>query len=161
MILVPNAVPVTAGSPYSRQTMAAWLMIPPTSVTVAAIVPNTGAQLGAVSGATRISPSRSSPIPAADKTTRAGPSATPGEAAKPVSPPPALLAPAHRRTASVVIPHSMAVNGSVTTSGGVPRAGGGDQARSESMMTRRRVISAGQYRGPLAGAPTPSVVEIE
>ena len=24
MVLVPNAVPVTAGRPYSRQTMAAW-----------------------------------------------------------------------------------------------------------------------------------------
>src|SRR5260370_40147358 len=60
-VLVPNAVPVTAGSPYSRQTMAAWLMIPPTSVTVAAIFPNTGAQLGAVSGATSTSPSCRSP----------------------------------------------------------------------------------------------------
>ena len=40
-VLVPNAVPVTAGSPYSRHTIAAWLMIPPTSVTVAAILPNT------------------------------------------------------------------------------------------------------------------------
>ena len=26
-------VPTTAGMPYSRQTMAVWLMIPPTSVT--------------------------------------------------------------------------------------------------------------------------------
>src|SRR5436309_8979759 len=31
MFLEPNAVPVTAGNPYSRQTMAAWLMIPPRS----------------------------------------------------------------------------------------------------------------------------------
>ena len=30
-------VPVTAGSPYSRQTIAAWLIIPPMSVTMAAI----------------------------------------------------------------------------------------------------------------------------
>src|ERR1700749_2767028 len=56
MFLVPNAVPVTAGRPYSRHTIAAWLMIPPTSVTVAAILPNTGAHLGAVSGPTRARP---------------------------------------------------------------------------------------------------------
>src|ERR1700684_1957514 len=31
IVLVPKAVPVTAGSPYSRQTMAAGLMMPPTA----------------------------------------------------------------------------------------------------------------------------------
>jgi hypothetical protein len=41
-------VPVTAGRPYSRQTIAACDIIPPMSVTVALILLNTGAQLGAV-----------------------------------------------------------------------------------------------------------------
>ena len=50
-------MPVTAGSPYSRQTIAAWLIMPPMSVTVAPMRPNTGPQLGAVMRATRISPS--------------------------------------------------------------------------------------------------------
>ena len=45
---VAKPVPVTAGSPYSRQTMAAWLIMPPMSVTHARILGNTGAQLGAV-----------------------------------------------------------------------------------------------------------------
>ncbi len=31
--LVPNPVPTTAGSPYSRETIAAWDMIPPMSET--------------------------------------------------------------------------------------------------------------------------------
>src|SRR6516225_10221515 len=154
MFLVPNAVPVTAGSPYSRHTIAAWLMIPPTSVTVAAILANTGAQLGAVSGATSTSPSRSSAIPSADRMTRAGPSATPGEAAKPASPPAASGPPSHCRTLSEVMPQSMTVNGSVMTSGGTPSAGGGDHWRSASMMPLRRAISRGQYVGPRDGAPT-------
>ena len=47
MRCVANAVPVTAGSPYSRQTMAAWLIMPPESVTVPAMRRKTGAQLTA------------------------------------------------------------------------------------------------------------------
>src|SRR5438034_9308752 len=111
MFLVPNAVPVTAGRPYSRHTIAAWLMIPPTSVTVAAILPNTGAQLGAVIGATSTSPSRRSAIPSADRMTRAGPSATPGEAAKPASPPVDSEPPSHYRTLPDAQPQSLTVNG--------------------------------------------------
>src|ERR671910_771420 len=125
MVLVPKAVPVTAGRPYSRQTMAAWAIIPPTSVTVAPILPKIGAQLGAVRGATRIWPAWTSPIWSAEKITRAGPSATPGEAAKPLrlpSPPPSP-APSHCLTLSPVMPQSMMVNGSVTTSGGRRRPG--------------------------------------
>src|ERR1700750_2392457 len=106
MFLVPNAVPVTAGRPYSRHTIAAWLMIPPTSVTVASILPNTGGQPGAVSGATRTSPSRRSAIPSADRMTRAGPSATPGEAAKPDRPPAESGPPSHWRTLSEGVPPS-------------------------------------------------------
>jgi hypothetical protein len=89
---VPKAVPVTAGRPYSRHTIAAWLIIPPMSVTVAPIFEKIGAHDGAVSGATRISPSCTSPIWSADWMTRAGPSATPGEAANPLRPPPSPAA---------------------------------------------------------------------
>src|SRR6185437_3283522 len=83
--LVAVAVPTTAGRPYSRETIAAWDMIPPMSETAAAIFPNTGVQLGDVTGATRISPGSSSPSCARSSTTRAGPSTMPGDAAKPVS----------------------------------------------------------------------------
>src|SRR4029453_8179278 len=93
IVLVPKAVPVTAGTPYSRQTMAAWAVTPPTSVTVAPILPKMGAQLGAVRGATRISPAWISPIWSAEKITRAGPSATPGAAAKPLRGPRAAAPP--------------------------------------------------------------------
>ena len=57
MTALAEPVAVTAGSPYSRQTMAACDIIPPMSVTVALILLNIGAQLGAVTGVTRISPS--------------------------------------------------------------------------------------------------------
>ena len=49
-------VPTTAGSPYSRETIAAWDMIPPMSVTVAAILEKIGAHAGEVIVQTRISP---------------------------------------------------------------------------------------------------------
>ena len=52
------------------------------------------------------------------------------------------------------MPQSMTVNGSVMTSGGTPRAGGGDHCRSAFMMPFRRAISRGQYFGPRDGAPT-------
>ena len=156
MVLVPKAVPVTAGRPYSRQTMAAWLIIPPTSVTVALILPKIGAHDGAVSGATRISPSWISPIWSAEKITRAGPSTRPGEAANPLSVPSSASSPvlSQAATESEVMPQSMTVNGSVTTSGGMPSAGGADHFLSASWMPCRRSISAGQYAGPRDGAPT-------
>src|SRR4051812_24412587 len=154
MVFVPNAVPVTAGRPYSLQTIAAWLIIPPTSVTVALILPKTGAHDGAVSGATRISPSSISPIWSAVEMTRAGPSTRPGEAANPVRTPSVLSPPAlsQAATESDVMPQSMTVNGSVTTSGGTPRAGGADHCWSARWMARRRSISFGQVTGPRAGA---------
>ena len=49
-------VPVTDGRPYSLDTIAAWQVSPPMSVTAALIFPNTGAQEGLVQGQTRISP---------------------------------------------------------------------------------------------------------
>ena len=42
IVVVAVPVPVTAGTPYSRQTIAAWLIMPPMSVTVAPILPKTG-----------------------------------------------------------------------------------------------------------------------
>ena len=52
-----------------------------------------------------------------------------------------------------MIPHSMTVNGSVTTSGGTPSAGGGRPAqRVEDVLGGADL--AGQCEGPRAGAPT-------
>ena len=79
-----HPVATTAGSSYSRETMAAWDMMPPPSETAAAIRANTIDQLGAVSGHTRTSPSTSSSSSSTECTTRAGPSATPGDAARPL-----------------------------------------------------------------------------
>jgi hypothetical protein len=81
--LVASPVPTTAGMPYSRATMAACDIAPPMSETAALILPNTGAQLGAVTGQTRISPSRISPIWFTSVSTRAMPSTTPAEAPQP------------------------------------------------------------------------------
>ena len=50
MVVDPLPVPVTAGRPYSRQTIAAWLIIPPMSVTVALILPKIGPHDGAITG---------------------------------------------------------------------------------------------------------------
>ncbi len=85
---------------------------------------NTGAQLGAVIGQTRISPVRTSSSCSTDVITRAGPSADAGrggEAAQlavavVVAVPP--CAPSHCSTMSVVMPHSITVAASVTASGG-------------------------------------------
>jgi hypothetical protein len=65
--------------------MAACDMVPPMSDTAARILPNTGPQLGAVTGHTKISPSCIRPISLTSRNTRAMPSTTPGDAAKPVS----------------------------------------------------------------------------
>ena len=46
MVVDAEPVPVTAGRPYSRQTIAAWLIMPPMSVTVALILPKIGPQDG-------------------------------------------------------------------------------------------------------------------
>ncbi len=56
IVVLAEPVPVTAGRPYSRQTIAAWDIMPPISVTVPLILAKTGAQLGAVTRVTRISP---------------------------------------------------------------------------------------------------------
>ena len=80
---VADPVPRTAGRLYSRATIAAWHMIPPASVTAAAILAKTGVQLAWVNGATRISPSLTSASCLTSRITRAVPSTRPGEPAMP------------------------------------------------------------------------------
>src|SRR4029077_9732744 len=87
MRLVADPVPVTAGKPYSRQTIAACDIMPPISVTVARILPKTGPQLGAMTVATRMSPSWSRSRSSVVFTTRATPSTVPGEAGMPLNTP--------------------------------------------------------------------------
>ena len=53
---VASPVPTMAGTPCSRQTIAACDIMPPPSATQAEIRVNTGVQLGFVVGATRIFP---------------------------------------------------------------------------------------------------------
>src|ERR1035437_8878957 len=129
MIFVACPVPTTAGSPYSRQTIAAWLMTPPTSVTQALILAKAGAQEGEVVGATRISPSCNCPTSDTVLQTRARPSTMPGLPAKPLSSvmlSGSLTSCTADQSASdlLVTPQSTMVNGSWITSGGVPMAGG-------------------------------------
>ncbi len=83
---VAPSTPTTAGSPYSRATTAPWVMVPPTSVTRAAMVTNTGDQLGSVKVVTRTSPGPSS-ASAMSRTTRARPSTTPPDTASPTRAP--------------------------------------------------------------------------
>src|SRR5581483_415810 len=92
---VARPVPTTAGSPYSRQTMAACDITPPMSVTTALTFEKIGAHAGEVIGHTRTSPLRTAAISSTSTTTRATPSTTPGDAAAPVSRPPPSVARAH------------------------------------------------------------------
>jgi hypothetical protein len=48
MTVVASVAPTTAGIPYSRATTAAWLRIPPVSVTRAEMDPKSGVQAGVV-----------------------------------------------------------------------------------------------------------------
>src|SRR5688572_22460839 len=132
VVIVATAfpVPTTAGSPYSRQTIAVWLMIPPTSETVAATRPNTGAHDGDVAGQTRMSPGSIDGSSEGWVMTRTGPSTTPGEPAVPRSTPSSESERSHSATVDVVIPQSITVNGSSIVVGGGPSAGGGSHARS-------------------------------
>src|SRR6185312_854190 len=119
-------VPTTAGSPYSRATMAAWLIEPPMSETAPTIFWKMGAQVGLVTWHTRISPFCRRAISSTDLTMRAGPSTTPLEAAKPRTslPSESPLADSHASRLSRVIPQSMTIAGSSMTSGTGPSAGG-------------------------------------
>ena len=83
IILVAFRVPTTHGTPSSRDTMAAWQVIPPSSVTIAAARVIAGTMSGVVIVVTRTSPARSSSISAALSRSRATPPAIPGLAPNP------------------------------------------------------------------------------
>jgi hypothetical protein len=82
---VAPAAPTTAGRPYSRATTAAWLRMPPVSVTSAASDGKSGVQAGVVVAVTRMSPRSMRAKSSGPATTRAIPSATPADAAAPLS----------------------------------------------------------------------------
>src|SRR5271165_3969438 len=148
--LVASPVPTTAGMPYSRATIAACDIEPPMSETAALILPNTGAQLGAVTGQTRISPSRISPIWLTSVSTRAGPSTMPEEAPQPrISP---SSGRSHASIVCWVTPQSMCTAGSLSASGTGPRAGGGDQARRASSIRLRSATMGWKWAAP-SGVP--------
>src|SRR6266699_4414634 len=149
--LVASPVPTTAGMPYSRATIAACDIEPPMSETAALILPNTGAQLGAVTGQTRISPSLTSPIWLTSVSTRAGPSTTPEEAPTPLTSP--SEGRSHASIVCWVTPHSMCTAGSFSASGTGPRAGGGDQPRSASSIRLRSATMGRKWDAPTGGAP--------
>ena len=150
--LVASPVPTTAGRPYSRATIAACDIEPPMSETAALILPNTGARLGAVTGQTRISPSRISPIWLTSVSTRAGPSTTAGGGAAA----PHQASEEGRSQASIVCwvtPPSMRTAGSLSASGTGPSAGGGDQSRSASSIRLRSATMGRKWDAPTGGAP--------
>ena len=77
--------PTTQGTPSSRDTIAAWHVMPPPSVTTAAARRIVGTQSGLVIGATSTSP-RSSRLPSCGVCkTRTRPLAVPADAARPRS----------------------------------------------------------------------------
>ena len=81
---VASDVPMTAGIPNSRDSTAGCDVVPPVSVTRAAIFVNSTTQAGLVIWHTRMSPSVTSSNSSTVRTTRAVPSTTPGEPAIPV-----------------------------------------------------------------------------
>src|SRR4030042_3652317 len=161
--VVATPVPVTAGRPYSLETMAAWDVRPPISVTAAFILVNTGAHEGFVLGATKISPGCSLTTSSINLSTRAGPSTIPADDAKPLSSVMSLAATDvpfnHSATLSVVIPHSITVKGSETSSGGTPSPGTGAHFRAASSIFSRFSALAIQYL-PWVGTPSPRAHEV-
>src|ERR1035437_5711543 len=163
MIFVACPVPTTAGSPYSRQTIAAWLMTPPTSVTQALILAKAGAQEGEVVGATRISPSCNCPTSDTVLQTRARPSTMPGLPAKPLSSvmlSGSLTSCTADQSASdlLVTPQSTMVNGSWITSGAVPMAGGALHSLNFCITPLRHSISGGHTLVPRGVTPVAQAV---
>ena len=154
---VARPVPTTAGSPYSRHTIAAWDITPPMSVTTALTFVKIGAQAGDVMLQTRISPSRTSaislhrlddPRDALDR--------RPATPALPSARGPPSWLRAHARTRSVVMPQSMFSTGSFTSSGMAPIGGRRSPVREplEDLLAtrddRRPVLRAERLaaRGP-------------
>ena len=83
--VVPSPVPITAGMPYSRATIAACDASPPWSTTTAAARVNSGVQAGLVAGQTSTSPGCRSPNSAGPRMTRTAPAARPPPPAAPVT----------------------------------------------------------------------------
>src|ERR1035437_3530771 len=165
MIFVACPVPTTAGRPYSRHTIAAWLITPPTSVTQAPILANAGAQDGEVVGATRISPSCNWPTSLTVLHTRALPSMMPGLPAKPFSSVMvfgSLTSCTDAQSASdlLVTPQRTMVKGSWITSGAVPMAGGGLHSLNFCITPLRQRISLGQVVVPRGVTPVAHAVTI-
>src|SRR6266540_4060083 len=79
-LAVASPQPTTAGIPNSRAMIEACAAALPTSVTTAAALEDSGVHAGAVNGATRTSPGRSSPNCPGPRMMRTGPFARPGEA---------------------------------------------------------------------------------
>src|ERR1039457_322434 len=165
MIFVACPVPTTAGRPYSRQTIAAWLITPPTSVTQAPILAKAGAQDGEVVGATRISPSSNWPTSLTVLHTRALPSTMPGLPAEPLNSvmlSGSLTSCTDAQSASdlLVTPQSTMVKGSCITSGAVPMAGGGLHSLNFCITPLRQTISFGQVLVPRGVTPVAQAVTI-
>ena len=78
-------VPTTQGMPSSRETMAAWDVMPPASVTIAAARRMSGTQSGEVIAATSTSPGSSLDDSPTVESTRTRPVAVPGLAPSPRS----------------------------------------------------------------------------
>ena len=105
-VSVAEPVPTRQGMPSSRETIAAWQVIPPESVTIAAARRISGTQSGVVMCATRTSLPLSSPASASEVTTRARPEAQPGAAPRPRSstrPSSSGLAPSGSRAPPMVV----------------------------------------------------------
>ena len=126
--------------------MAAWLIMPPVSVTVAWILPKIGAQRRrrerghqdlALLHLADLVGGEDDPGKALDHAGR-------GSHARDSTPSSPAPPPSHALVLSDVMPHSMTVKGSVMTSGGTPSAGVGFHFDRAAWMPRRRSISGGQ-----------------
>ena len=82
---VASPVPMTAGTPNSRLTMAAWLVGPPWSVTMPAALRMIGTQSGSVLSVTRIAPSTKFAMSSVLRMMHAGPQAIASPTAAPVA----------------------------------------------------------------------------
>lgn len=100
---MPVPVPITAGIPYSRATIAACDPSPPESTTTAAARWDSGVHDGLVYGQTSTSPERIVPNSAGERTTRTGPVVRPPLAGTPVVSASASSAAGGRRVAAAIL----------------------------------------------------------
>ena len=77
-VFVASCVPTTHGMPSSRETIAAWHVMPPESVTIAEARRINGTQSGAVMRVTSTAPSLNLPASASAASRLTGPLAMPG-----------------------------------------------------------------------------------